>query len=46
MKAFRMITQHMFNRRSETDHDESLNERLDLINRQNALMEEIRQYKE
>lgn len=40
-----MITQHMFNKRSETDHDESLTERLDLLNRQNALMEEIRAYK-
>ena len=45
-KAFRMITQHMFNKRSENDHDESLSERLDLLNRQNALMEEIRAYKE
>lgn len=45
-KAFRMITQHMFNKRSENDHDESLSERLDLLNRQNTLMEEIRAYKE
>lgn len=46
IKAFRMITQHMYNKRSENDHDESLNERLDLLNRQNTLMEEIRAYKD
>lgn len=36
----------MFNKRSETDYDQSLEERLELINRQNNLMEEIRTYKE
>ena len=39
-------SQHMYNKRNETDHDESLNERLDLLNRLNAMMEEIRTYKE
>lgn len=39
IKAFKMITQNMFNKRNETDHDESLNERLDLLNRLNAMME-------
>lgn len=44
--AFRTITQFMFNKRNENDHDESLNERLDLLNRLNTMMEEIRSYKE
>lgn len=38
-KAFRMITQHMFNKRSENDHDENLNEKLELLNRLNVMME-------
>lgn len=46
MKAFRLIAENMFSKKSELDQDESLRERLDLINRQNALMEEIRAYKE
>lgn len=36
----------MYNKRSETDYDQSLEERLELINRQNILMEEIRGYKD
>lgn len=43
--AFRQITQFMFNKRTETDYDQSLEERLELINRQNKLMEEMRSYK-
>jgi hypothetical protein len=46
VSAFRSIVQNMFNKRSETDYDQSLEERLELINRQNILMEEIRSYKE
>lgn len=36
----------MYNKRTETDYDQSLEERLELINRQNILMEEIRSYKD
>jgi hypothetical protein len=36
----------MYNKRTETDYDQSLEERLELINRQNILMEEIRTYKD
>ena len=36
----------MFIKRSEIYQDESLRERLDFIHYQNALMEEIRAYKE
>ena len=43
VKAFRLISQHMYNKRNETDHDESW---LDLLNRLNVMMEEIRTYKE
>lgn len=42
VRGFRMIHQHMFNKRSEMDYDQSLEERLELINRQNNLMEDIR----
>lgn len=35
----------MFKKKIDTDYDASLEERLELINRQNALMEEIRSYK-
>jgi uncharacterized protein YhaN len=45
-KAFRLIREFMFNKRSENDYDQSLEERLELINRQNNLMEEIRAYKD
>lgn len=46
VNGFRSIVQHMYSKRSETDYDQSLDERLELINRQNILMEEIRSYKE
>lgn len=46
VKAFRLITQNMYNKRSDDAHDEGLTEKLDLLNRQKALMEEIKQYKE
>ena len=46
VRAFRNIVQHMYNKRTETDYDQSLEERLELINRQNILMEEIRTYKD
>jgi hypothetical protein len=39
VRAFRNIVQHMYNKRTETDYDQSLEERLELINRQNNLME-------
>jgi hypothetical protein len=45
-QAFRMIAQYMFNKKSENDYDQSLEDRLELINRQNKLMEEMRSYKE
>ena len=45
-KVFRVLMQNMFHKKSENDYDISLEERLELINRQNALMEEIRSYKE
>jgi len=35
----------MFKKKIDNDYDASLEERLELINRQNALMEEIRSYK-
>lgn len=41
-----MIAQYMFNKKSENDYDQSLEDRLELINRQNKLMEEMRSYKE
>lgn len=39
MKAFRLINQHMFNKKIENDHEESLSDRLDLLNRHNSLLE-------
>jgi hypothetical protein len=36
----------MYKRKIDGDYDASLEERLELINRQNSLMEEIRTYKE
>lgn len=45
-KAFRCILETMFKKKIDHDYDASLEERLELINRQNALMEEIRTYKE
>jgi len=44
-KAFRTILEVMLKKKIDTDYDASLEERLELINRQNALMEEIRSYK-
>ena len=41
-----MITQNMYNKRSDDAHDEGLTEKLELLNRQKALMEEIKNYKE
>jgi hypothetical protein len=35
----------MLKKKIDHDYDSSLEERLELINRQNALMEEIRSYK-
>ena len=46
VKAFRLITQNMYNKRSDDAHDEGLTEKLELLNRQKALMEEIKTYKE
>lgn len=45
-KAFRSLLEIMFKKKIDNDYDASLEERLELINRQNALMEEIRSYKE
>ena len=36
----------MFKKKIDSDYDTGLEERLELINRQNALMEEIRTYKD
>lgn len=44
-RAFRTLAQHVYNKRSENDQQSSFEERLELLNRQNALMEEIRAYK-
>lgn len=46
VKAFRLLSQNMFNKRSEDDHAEGVDKVLELLNRQNALMDEIRTYKE
>ena len=45
-KAFSLLAQNMFNKRSEIETTEGVDKVLDLLNRQNALMEEIRTYKE
>lgn len=45
-KAFRSLLELMFKKKIDNDYDASLEERLELINRQNALMEEIRTYKD
>lgn len=45
-KAFRSILEVSFKKKIDTDYDASLEERLELINRQNALMDEIKTYKE
>ena len=45
-KAFRSLLEIMFKKKIDNDYDVSLEERLELINRQNALMEEIRAYKD
>lgn len=45
-KAFRSLLEVMYKKKIDHDYDASLEERLELINRQNALMEEIRAYKE
>jgi hypothetical protein len=45
-KAFRCLLEVMYKKKIDGDYDASLEERLELINRQNALMEEIRTYKE
>jgi hypothetical protein len=45
-KAFRSLVEIMFKKKLDHDYDTGLEERLELINRQNALMEEIRAYKD
>lgn len=45
-KAFRCMIDIMFKKKIDNDYDTGLEERLGLINRQNALMEEIRTYKD
>lgn len=45
-KAFRSIIEVSFKKKIDHDYDASLEERLELINRQNALMDEIRTYRE
>lgn len=45
-KAYRCILEVSFKKKIDHDYDASLEERLELINRQNALMDEIRTYKE
>lgn len=45
-KAYRCILEVSFKKKIDHDYDSSLEERLELINRQNALMDEIRAYKE
>jgi len=45
-KAFRSLMETMFKRQIDHNYDTGLEERLELINRQNALMEEIRSYKD
>lgn len=45
-KAFRCIMERMLRKKIDSGYDTSLEERLELINRQNALMEEIRSYKD
>lgn len=46
VRAFRNIVQHMYNKKTEIDYDQSLEERIELINRQKILMDEIRTYKD
>lgn len=46
VRAFRNIIQHMYNKKTEIDYDQSLEERIELINRQKILMDEIRTYKD
>ena len=45
-KAFRKLLEVTLKKQIETDKDSNLEEKLDLVQRQNALMEEIRTYKE
>ena len=45
-KAFRGLLEIMFKKKIDQNYDSGLEERLELINRQNALMEEIRTYKD
>ena len=45
-KSFRCILEFMLKKKIDQHYDSGLEERLELINRQNALMEEIRTYKD
>lgn len=45
-KAFRCLLERMLKKKIENNYDSGLEERLQLINRQNSLMDEIRVYKD
>jgi hypothetical protein len=44
-KGFKMVHSASIQHTTETAYDRSLDERLELINRQNVLIEEVRSYK-
>ena len=46
VRAFKTLAINMYNKRSEEEHGEGVDKVLELLNRQNALMDEIRTYKE
>ena len=46
MSVMKILTENMYSKKIEEERDESLSERLELLSRQNEIMEELRSYKE